>query len=296
MTARLHVQEPEHAGGPHRPHAHPAAASPAAEMLRLQRLAGNAAVTSLVAQRQDDEQPPTFASLGVSLADVADSAVPEGGGGEPVAVQTLVEVPRTAAPSSTGGRAAIQRTGGPTVQRVVHRCPAYDGYSSAISLSTYNCAGLAHRSYDRKQLGPTTALLNAGSAGPGVAGQIKHWLWTYDWRLEDHAGRVIPLGPGGTGPTSIADFHTVAGEISDGPADPADVYSKNGSRPVYGPGTGPSWRPPTREHATASSPAETPLNDSAGRPITKVRSNYAERVVVLSCSTRDAPIQGPPSP
>jgi hypothetical protein len=259
------------------------ATPPAAGLLGLQRLAGNRAVSSLFVQRRVEAgaDEVTHADLGVSPADAVDSALPEEAVGAAPSVQTVVE---------TIQESPIQRVGGgePILQRVAHRCPAYDGYSAALPLASYNCAGLAHRSYDYKQLPAVNALLGAGQpASAGVVGKIKHWLWNYDVRIEDSAGRRTSPSP---------DFHTVAGEIGTGAADPTDVYSKNGKRRIYGPGTGLSFKPAARERALENTPQEAPATDSNGQPLYKLRENMTERVVVLNCPSSQPPLQGPPTP
>jgi hypothetical protein len=189
-----------------------------------------------------------------------------------------------------GSTDAVQRTPLRGEKLVVQRssCPPYNGYSTPTDVETYNCAGLAHRSYDWKNLGPAQSALTAGTAvGCGdrcSAGRVKHWFWEYDLHLEDSAGR--------RGPTSH-DFHTVAG-VSSTTGDPSDVLSKNGKRPVYGPGTGPSFRPPPRDQARTNDRSDTPVTDSSGNPIDKVREGFAQTCHCLPCPSQQAPLQGPP--
>jgi len=169
-------------------------------------------------------------------------------------------------------------------------CPPYDGYSTVVPVTKYNCSGLAHRTYDNRGLAATTPLLAAGAtigcAARCPAGAVKHWLWQYDMAGE-LGGKIIP--------PSIRDFHTVAGAAGQGGADPTNVFSKNGFRPVYGPGTGPGFRPPAREPNTKNDPSEAQIFYN-GIPTFKVRSNVSESCYCLSCPSQDAPLQGPPAP
>lgn len=224
-----------------------------------------------------------ISEAGISPADLRDSEP----GGEDSTVGALEE---------GQGPAPVQRapvgTGDVTVQRDGALCPPYNGYSAPVSLEAYNCSGLAHRSYDYKSLADTRTALGAGrSIPPGdrcPAGRVKHWLWDYDMHAEDSAGRRVQ------GPSH--DFHTVAGVSDRSGADPTDVFSKNGKRPVYGPATGPSFRPPPRERATTNHPNETPLSDRSGNPYFKVRTGYTETAFCLPCPSQNAPLQGPPLP
>lgn len=272
---------------------------PETGILALQAAAGNRAVASLLAQRvtppvsedaPSTAAPDSLAAYGLTPADAVDSEIPEPGVGA-VSDEVVQTAPGVQRGQKTTDLSNVQRRtdGALVVQRKSSSCPPYFGYSAAISLATYNCAGLAHRTYDFKSLAATKALLAGGRPGSsGVAGQIKHWLWEYDLHLEDSTGRRVT-------PDS-KDFHTVAGEIDSKGADPDDVYSKNGRRPVYGPGTGPSFKPPAREQARKNEPSEAPLTDSAGQPIYKVREGFKESTFALNCTSTAPPIQGPPAP
>ncbi len=162
-------------------------------------------------------------------------------------------------------------------------CSSYSGYNSSVDLNTYNCAGLATRTY--QFISPPSAVYSSIASnfiGPHTptggtchAGAVKFWLWEYDMHAEDDQGTV--LSPAGR------DFHIVAGRTDAiTAADPTDVYTKNGRRRVYGPGTGPSFRPATRERALSNDPSETPLTHQ-GRPVFKVRSNMSEHISCADC-------------
>ena len=171
------------------------------------------------------------------------------------------------------------------VSRKIHRataCNSYGGYQMANDIATYNCAGLATRTY--QDISPASAAVDAiaanfntpqsPSGGACAAGDVKFWLWEYEMHLEDDQNTVVS-------PTH-RDFHVVAGRVDSAGNDPADVYSKNGHRPVYGPGTGPSFRPATRERATSNDAAETPATRN-GRPLFKVRSGMTESISCGGC-------------
>ncbi|VVB72520.1 Uncharacterised protein [uncultured archaeon] len=182
----------------------------------------------------------------------------------------------------------VQQNKGNSMNRLVQRsgngslnCPIYAGYDTSKALDKYNCAGLAHRTYDRKDHSSTRAALAKGSmvdCGKPCdhVGVVKHWLWEYDVHTEFSDGRVR------TPPDS--DFHTVGGPTDGDPApmDSDEYYSKNGKRKVYGPGTAPSFRPPAREQSTKNDPNEEPVFDH-GKPVYKVRSNFAESCYCLQC-------------
>jgi len=185
-----------------------------------------------------------------------------------------------------GGDGVIRRTLADT-QRL---CPPYAGYSAPVPLESYNCSGLAHRTYANMGLSVTANALSAGSpvgcGDPCAEGKVKHWLWVYDLGAVDSTGQPLE--------TPHQDFHTVAGVSGPGGVDPTDVFSKNGKRPIYGPGTGPGFRPPARERAKINHPAETPISDRAGNPVFIARANYREGCFCLNCPSRNLPFQGPP--
>ncbi|HLE57251.1 MAG TPA: DUF4157 domain-containing protein [Rhodothermia bacterium] len=162
-------------------------------------------------------------------------------------------------------------------------CSSYPGYDSSIHLHSYNCAGLALRTYNN--IAPSSAVPTAISANfinPTTparrscsAGKVKFWLWDYDVHTEDDQGNIVD--------PAWQDFHVVAGRTGRNGRNPTNVYSKNGRRPVYGPGTGPSFRPPTRERATRNHQNETPLDAPNGGPLIKVRSNMSESLTCAGC-------------
>lgn len=250
-------------------------------MLRLQASAGNRAVASLFVQRDAEL---SLADAGYSPADIADNELPEAvagraDGGGPAAVEPEAGV------QALSADAAVQRDA--VVQRVAHKCPAYDGYSAPVALDSYNCSGLAHRSYTYNGLSTAKSLLSGHAASSFTEGQIKHWFWEYDLHAEDNTGAKSPANP---------DFHTVAGEVGVGGADPSDVFSKNGKRPVIGPGSGPGFKPAARERAQENTPQAKPAVAPNGGPLFVVRENIKESTYALSCPSTNAPLQGPPAP
>lgn len=165
-----------------------------------------------------------------------------------------------------------------------HPCPVYDGYDTSRAVESYNCLGLALRTYDYKPLAEARNALadrfpfgqSAACSEPCAPGQIKMWFWEYSQRLEDEDGRrsglrdqdgnVVPSEP-------WRDYHTVAGAVDQFGGDPQDVYSKDGRRPIYGPGTGPAFRPPDRQPATRNNRFEIPGFTSDGKRLFWIRSD-----------------------
>lgn len=185
---------------------------------------------------------------------------------------------KTTPPSSQDGGTPPGCTTTPC-PKPCEKCKAYDSVNSSKDIESYNCAGLAHRTYTFMGLEETKSRLAAGAkincssqCGPC---QVKHWLWEYDIHLEDADGNAIT--------PANRDFHTVAGACDSAGADPTSVVSKNGARPLEGPGTGPSFRPPPKNQATSNDRRATPATDRFGRPIFKVRSNYSETCYCLAC-------------
>jgi hypothetical protein len=178
----------------------------------------------------------------------------------------------------------IQQQDG-SVSRQIQRqtaCASYNAYDRSVDLMTYNCAGLALRDYQWHS--PPSAVYDAilakfaapsnpiNTCGPG---QAKFWLWEYDIRLEDDQGTVVS-------PTS-QDFHIVGGRVDASGNDSVNVYSKNGRRRVYGPGSGGSFRPAARDRALSNDPSEQPGTTPAGRPVFKVRTNMTETITCADC-------------
>ena len=160
-------------------------------------------------------------------------------------------------------------------------CSSYPGYDSSIALTAYNCAGLAIRNY--RPIAPPSAVydsINANFIGPQSPagscdpGAVRFWMWQYDIHAEDDRGTVLSA--------ASPDFHIVAGQAGITGADPTNVYSKNGFRPVYGPGTSPSFRPAARERNTTNDSSETPTT-FRGRPVFKVRTNMTEEITCAEC-------------
>ena len=160
-------------------------------------------------------------------------------------------------------------------------CPAYASVDNSKDVESYNCAGLAHRTYT--YMGNVTTVKSRLAGGQSISCssncsrcQVKHWLWEYDIHLEDADGNTISA-------QSSRDFHTVAGRCDENGNNPTSVYSKNGARPLEGPGTGPSFKPPAKNQATSNDRHATPATDGRGRPIYKVRSNMVETCYCLPC-------------
>jgi len=237
----------------------------AREVVALQRTAGNQAVGRLMRQASAEEE-----TLDIVIPDSVSLESTSSGATTAEAEEQPPEGPDASPLSRQLQRAVLQRKEEDT-QKL---CPKYYKYDTKRDAGTYNCAGLAWRTYDYR--GDIDAERSAAAAGKAKSkpGSVKHWFWEYDLHVETDDGLK--------GPTNH-DFHTVAGVIDKGGADPDDVYSKNGGRPVYGPGTGPSWKPAQRDRATSNDPSETPATTSDGRALYKVRSNFKESVTTHSC-------------
>lgn len=160
-------------------------------------------------------------------------------------------------------------------------CSSYPGYNSSVALNTYNCAGLAIRNY--QYISPPSAVYNSISAnfiapespsGSCNSGGVRFWMWQYDLHVENDLGTVLS--------TASPDFHIVAVQTGPTGAAPTDAYSKNGRRPVYGPASGPSFKPAARERSTSNDSSETPSTHN-GRPVYKVRSNMIEEITCAEC-------------
>jgi hypothetical protein len=237
----------------------------AQNVIALQRSAGNQAVGMLMRQ-----VGPAASNLESLMVDsIAPEAIPPG----------VAELRGPEEPEQSGelGR-MLARTARARLQRkeadTLELCPRYWRYEVPRDVAKYNCAGLAWRTYDyRGDLAAERSAAASGSAGQ-TPGAVKHWFWEYDIHLETDDG--LKTG-------TSHDFHTVAGVVDKASADPDDVYSKNGGRPVYGPRTGPGWKPPARDRATSNDPSETPASTDDGRPLFKVRTNFKEIVKLHAC-------------
>ena len=191
--------------------------------------------------------------------------------------QGMSDDKKTTSPSAGSGGTPISAT---THTCSPQPCKAYDSVDSSKDIESYNCAGLAHRTYTfMGDVNAVKARLALGTkvdcGGHCGACQVKHWLWEYDIHLEDADGNVLT--------DTNRDFHTVAGPCDTNGNDPASVVSKNGKRPLEGPATGPSFRPPPKNQATSNDRNATPATDRSGRPIYKVRTNFVESCYCLPC-------------
>lgn len=171
-------------------------------------------------------------------------------------------------------------------------CTSYPGYSAATPLNTYNCAGLALRTY--QNTAPPTAVyaaIMANFTGAGTpttgancrGGAVKFWLWEYEMHMENDLNQTIQqVDLQGRPFTTWRDFHIVAGRADAAGADPTDVYTKNGFRRVHGPGTGPSFQPAARERALSNDASETP-GSIGGRAVFKVRTGMTQDISCAMC-------------
>jgi hypothetical protein len=241
------------------------AASSAGERLRHSLPAMPAVAAAVLARSDTDEE---LSSLDLYIPD---SVAPE-------------DVETASSPDSSGGTSdwsldgLLQRAVDARLQRKAKDtkalCPKYDGYDKSIDVGTYNCAGLAWRTYTyRGDLKSESSAVAAGES-KGKPGKVKLWFWEYDLHLETDDGRRGPEGH---------DFHMVGGVVDKAGKDPDDVYTKNGARPVFGPGTGPGFKPPARDRATSNDPSNTPQSTDDGAALYKVRSNFKQTVKHHPC-------------
>lgn len=175
----------------------------------------------------------------------------------------------------------VQQSSGRLSRQIMRTpCSRYPGYDASIDRLTYNCSGLALRTYT--WISPPSDVYAAmwanflnpmcpeGNCGPG---QVKFWLWEYNLHFEDDLGTVLKK--------PSPDFHIVGGVTDAAGNDPTNVYSKNGKRPIHGPATGASFKPASRDPALDDN--DNPTTTLAGRPIYKVRSNMSEVVTCAGC-------------
>jgi hypothetical protein len=216
---------------------------------------------------------------------------PEAASGRYLLAHELAHIIQQGASNGTLSGKRIQRTEADTQAL----CPLYYRYDSSKDVEKYNCAGLAHRAYTMMDLDEDKKRLfsKLGTCATSCkTGDVKHWIWEYKLNFEDADGNGIDASCAQNGvcqttksSTSSPDFHTVAGVSDLTGNDPTDVYSKNGRRPVYGPATGPSFKPPAKEHATLSNKNETKMYDTSGRPIYKIRKNISEGSYCVPCTS-----------
>jgi len=105
----------------------------------------------------------------------------------------------------------------------------WSSYDKSIDVETYNCIGLAFRTYeDLQNLDDIKNFLEKNNRGKkGKEGDIQFVLWEYEITyISEKTGEVIYSG---------REAHLVAGVITKEGVDPDNVYSKNGHWPVFGP-------------------------------------------------------------
>jgi len=117
---------------------------------------------------------------------------------------------------------------------------AHVQFATGNFAETYNCAGLAFKTYQYHGMTDTKSKLSAMTAKANCSQkcnpfQYKFWFWEYDVSLTH-----IPTST--TGP-SQPDFHIVGGKTDSKGTGPSQVVSKNGKRPVKGPKPPASWYP-----------------------------------------------------
>lgn len=142
---------------------------------------------------------------------------------------------------------------------------AHVAFSTGSQAETYNCSGLAFKTFQFHGMTATKAILSsmkklASCTDKCGAREFKFWYWEYDLMAKDTS----------TGATSSIhrDFHIVGGQTDGKGNNPTAVVSKNGKRPVKGPKTPMSWRPPNVENARKNSHKDTIIPN-----VIKIRTN-----------------------
>lgn len=146
---------------------------------------------------------------------------------------------------------------------------AHISFSQKAEAETYNCSGLAFKTFTRIGLGDTKKILSTMTAlakptdtcGPR---DYKFWFWEYTLTQTDTLTGASASG---------TDFHIVGGQTDGKGNDPTQVMSKNGGRPLKGPGSAMSWQPPASELTTQNNHTEAVVPNSI-----KTRTN-----MVLKC-------------
>lgn len=116
----------------------------------------------------------------------------------------------------------------------------YSSYRKEISLQSYNCAGLAFRNYKEMNVSDFIEFLKSNNNKPDLGNDyVKFWLWEVNVTVHYEDGSLVPGFP----KTPSYDFHIVSGVLNPDKSDPTAVFSKDGDRPVLGPGKPLSWAP-----------------------------------------------------
>ncbi len=163
----------------------------------------------------------------------------------------------------------------------------YAGYNESCGVGSYNCAGLANRTYDATIISVEKlrqSILAAGGRKLSDCrqsckeGEVKQWIWEYTLRIADSEGRTVQIRDKNSNAVfqlKYDEFHTVAGLTGAGGIDPAGVYSKDGGRPVSGPSGPESFRPPGQEPYTSNTPSPSPVLGK-GKPLVRYNEDIKE--------------------
>jgi hypothetical protein len=141
---------------------------------------------------------------------------------------------------------------------------AHLSFSLGVEAETYNCAGLAFKTFNFIGLADTKKILAtmtplATPVDTCNPRDYKFWFWQYTLTQTDTLTGASASG---------SDFHIVGGQTDKKGNDPSSLMSKNGGRPVKGPGSAMSWQPPAAEITTKSNHKETVVPNSV-----KTRTN-----------------------
>ncbi len=113
------------------------------------------------------------------------------------------------------------------------------GFLPNAKRRSYNCTGFATKKFAWFNLGPTKALYAGMKKLPSISTKcdpfdFKFWLWEVDIQVHNtRTGHVT---------SKSRDFHTVGGRTHKDGSDPKTVMSKNGGRPLEGPGSPTSFK------------------------------------------------------
>lgn len=127
----------------------------------------------------------------------------------------------------------------------------FDQVDRAVDVETFNCAGLALRTYQDLNPDKFIPFLEANNKeGPADEGDIKFYFWEYNYVISDDKDNVFQK--------PSYDFHIISAPLGSDGNEMDNFYSKNGQRPVYGPTKSNNWIPAIKERVTESNKYEAP--------------------------------------
>lgn len=139
------------------------------------------------------------------------------------------------------------------IQRIT-RCGAFPDYDHSQPRRSFNCAGLALRTYQWIDSANATRaeiarhFIAPRTNGPCGPGEVKFWLWEFDFNVVNQ----IPVDTRFPLPGSNRQFHIVSGRMGPRGEEPAWLYSKNGQRVVEQSGTINNFEPAQLESSRST--------------------------------------------